>query len=165
MLGARELVGPIIAMTITLAAVYAPIGFQGGLTGSLFREFAFTLAGAVMISGVVALTLSPMMSSKLVDAPSGRGTGLGPAQSIAPSTASAIPTAACSTGRCASRPAVYTVWIVPDAAVLPMFIMFSPQELAPTEDQGVVFGIVEAPANATIEQTQAYAEEGRQDVS
>src|SRR5881394_2595220 len=65
---ARELVGPIIAMTITLAAVYAPIGIQGGLTGSLFREFAFTLAGAVIVSGVVALTLSPMMGAKLLRA-------------------------------------------------------------------------------------------------
>src|SRR5881296_3684280 len=63
---ARELVGPIIAMTITLAAVYAPIGLQGGLTGALFREFAFTLAGAVIVSGVVALTLSPMMGSRLL---------------------------------------------------------------------------------------------------
>ena len=63
---ARELVGPIIAMTITLAAVYAPVGIQGGLTGALFREFAFTLAGAVIVSGVVALTLSPMMG---VEAP------------------------------------------------------------------------------------------------
>ena len=62
LVGARELVGPIIAMTITLAAVYLPIGLQGGLTGSLFREFAFTLAGAVTISGIVALTLSPVMS-------------------------------------------------------------------------------------------------------
>src|SRR5580693_1185252 len=66
LVGARELVGPIVAMTITLAAVYAPIGFQGGLTGALFREFALTLAGAVFISGVVALTLSPMMASKLL---------------------------------------------------------------------------------------------------
>ena len=65
---ARELVGPIIAMTITLAAVYAPIGIQGGLTGALFREFAFTLAGAVIVSGVVALTLSPMMGSRLLRA-------------------------------------------------------------------------------------------------
>ena len=65
---ARELVGPIIAMTITLAAVYAPIGIQGGLTGSLFREFAFTLAGAVIVSGVVALTLSPMMGARLLRA-------------------------------------------------------------------------------------------------
>src|ERR1041385_27054 len=68
LMGARELIGPIIAMTITLAAVYAPVGLQGGLTGSLFREFAFTLAGAVMISGIVALTLSPMMGSKLLRA-------------------------------------------------------------------------------------------------
>src|SRR5437016_12324668 len=66
--GARELVGPIISMTITLAAVYAPIAFQGGLTGSLFREFALTLAGAVTISGVVALTLSPVMSANLLSA-------------------------------------------------------------------------------------------------
>ncbi len=65
-LGARELVGPVISMTITLAAVYAPIGFQGGLTGALFREFAFTLAGAVTVSGFVALTLSPMMSARLL---------------------------------------------------------------------------------------------------
>src|SRR5438132_12721006 len=62
--GARELVAPIIAMTITLAAVYVPIGLQGGLTGSLFREFALTLAGAVFISGVVAFTLSSMICSK-----------------------------------------------------------------------------------------------------
>ena len=66
--GARELIGPIIAMTITLAAVYTPIALQGGLTGALFREFALTLAGAVFISGVVALTLSPMMSANLLRA-------------------------------------------------------------------------------------------------
>jgi multidrug efflux pump len=64
--GAREITGPVIAMTITLAAVYAPIGFTSGLTGALFREFAFTLAGAVIVSGVIALTLSPMMTSKLL---------------------------------------------------------------------------------------------------
>ena len=65
---ARELVGPIVAMTITLAAVYTPVAIQGGLTGALFREFAFTLAGAVLVSGVVALTLSPMMGSRLLRA-------------------------------------------------------------------------------------------------
>jgi len=64
--GAREIVGPVISMTITLAAVYAPIGFLSGLTGSLFREFAFTLAGSVIVSGVIALTLSPMMCSVLL---------------------------------------------------------------------------------------------------
>src|SRR5690606_36520429 len=67
-IGARELIGPIIAMTVTLAAVYTPIGLQGGLTGALFREFALTLAGAVAISGIVALTLSPVMAAKLLRA-------------------------------------------------------------------------------------------------
>src|SRR5439155_1681360 len=67
LVGARELVGPIIAMTITLAAVYTPIGFQGGLTGSLFLEFAITLAAAVVVSGIVAVTLSPVMSSRFVN--------------------------------------------------------------------------------------------------
>ena len=67
LIGAREIAGPVIAMTMTLAAVYAPIGFLGGLTGTLFREFAFTLAGAVIISGIVALTLSPMMCSLLLE--------------------------------------------------------------------------------------------------
>lgn len=66
--GAREIATPVIAMTITLAAVYAPIGFMGGLTGALFKEFAFTLAGTVIISGIVALTLSPMMCSKILQA-------------------------------------------------------------------------------------------------
>src|SRR3712207_514597 len=66
LVGARELVGPILAMTVTLAAVYAPIGFQGGLTGSLFLEFAITLAAAVVLSGIVAVTLSPVMSSRFV---------------------------------------------------------------------------------------------------
>src|SRR5512146_2070811 len=66
LVGARELVGPILAMTVTLAAVYTPIGFQGGLTGSLFLEFAITLAAAVVVSGIVAVTLSPVMSSRFV---------------------------------------------------------------------------------------------------
>ena len=67
--GAREIAGPVVAMTITLAAVYAPIGFVSGLTGALFREFAFTLAGSVIVSGIIALTLSPMMCSKLLKPP------------------------------------------------------------------------------------------------
>ncbi|MGQ0700677.1 MAG: efflux RND transporter permease subunit [Panacagrimonas sp.] len=71
--GARELVGPVIAMTITLVAVYAPIGFLTGLTGTLFTEFAFTLAGAVVISGVVALTLTPMMCSRIIKPTHGEG--------------------------------------------------------------------------------------------
>ena len=77
MIGAREVAGPVIAMTLTLAAVYAPIGLMGGLTGALFREFALTLAGAVVVSGVVALTLSPVMSS-LLPAKQSEGRGRAP---------------------------------------------------------------------------------------
>src|SRR5437879_786078 len=73
LLAARELGGPILAMTVVLVAVYVPIGFQGGLTGALFTEFAFTLAGAVAVSGVVALTLSPMMCSRIFRASQDEG--------------------------------------------------------------------------------------------
>lgn len=73
LIGAREVAGPVIAMTLTLAAVYAPIGLMGGLTGALFKEFALTLAGAVVVSGVVALTLSPVMSSFLLPAKQSEG--------------------------------------------------------------------------------------------
>ena len=98
LLAARELVGPIIAMTITLAAVYAPIGIQGGLTGALFREFAFTLAGAVtVVSGVVALTLSPMMSSRCC-APE-TPNAASPGGSTAASIRSRRCTCACSSAR------------------------------------------------------------------
>jgi multidrug efflux pump len=153
-LGARELVGPIIAMTVTLAAVYAPIGLQGGLTGSLFREFAFTLAGAVTISGIVALTLSPMLSANLMKAGlaekglAGRinrdfvklrnlyGRLLG--------------------GTLKARPAVYLFWLVITGLTIPMFQM-SAAELAPTEDQGVIFGILDASANSTLDQTSRYS--------
>jgi multidrug efflux pump len=154
LVGARELVGPIIAMTITLAAVYTPIGLQGGLTGSLFREFAFTLAGAVAISGVVALTLSPMMSAKLLK-PGIQDHGL------AGRIARDFKRIRAFYGRWLdatldSRPAVYLVWISVSLLTVPMFIM-SPVELAPTEDQGVIFGILDASADSTLDQTSLYA--------
>ncbi len=159
LLGARELVGPIIAMTITLAAVYAPIGLQGGLTGSLFREFAFTLAGAVTISGIVALTLSPMMASKLLK-PGMEDHG------FAGKIARGFKRFRNVYGRMLdvtldSRPAVYMVWGIVSLLTIPMFIM-SPKELAPTEDQGVIFGILDASANATLDQTSIYAAGGQQ---
>ena len=152
--GARELVGPIIAMTITLAAVYAPIGLQGGLTGALFREFAFTLAGAVTISGIVALTLSPMMSAKLLRP------GLGE-HGLAGRISRDFDRFKRLYGRwldqtLAYRPAVYLVWIVISLLAIPMFKM-SPVELAPAEDQGVIFGILDAAANSTLDQTSHYA--------
>jgi multidrug efflux pump len=152
--GARELVGPIIAMTVTLAAVYAPIGLQGGLTGALFREFAFTLAGAVTISGIVALTLSPMMSAKLLKP------GLSE-HGLAGRIGRDFDRLKAFYGRLldqtlAARPAVYLVWIVISLLAIPMFKM-SATELAPAEDQGVIFGIVDAAANSTLEQTSHYA--------
>ena len=96
-------------MTITLAAVYAPIGFQGGLTGALFREFAFTLAGAVIISGVVALTLSPMMSAKLA-ARRSEEHGIARAGQSRLRSIPRLRTAA-SRSHSAARPAVYVVWV------------------------------------------------------
>jgi len=154
-MGARELVGPVIAMTITLAAVYAPIGLQGGLTGAFFREFAFTLAGAVFISGVVALTLSPWMSSKLLDA--GREEhGL---PGLINRTFDKVRRAYARVldATLSARPAVYVVWICLSAMAF-VFYSMAPKELAPAEDQGFILGIVEAPADATIDQTQFYTE-------
>jgi multidrug efflux pump len=154
LVGARELVGPIIAMTITLAAVYLPIGLQGGLTGSLFREFAFTLAGAVTISGVVALTLSPLMSARLLK-PGMEEHGL------AGLISRGFERLKNAYGRrldatLAARPAIYMVWIVVTILTVPMFIM-SAKELAPMEDQAVIFGILDASANSTIDQNSYFA--------
>jgi multidrug efflux pump len=153
---ARELVGPIIAMTITLAAVYAPIGIQGGLTGALFREFAFTLAGAVIVSGVVALTLSPMMGSKLLRAgDTDRGFsgivnhGFEHVRNLY---------VRLLTGTLNYRPVVLTVWVVVAALMIPLY-MFSQHELAPSEDQGVVFGVIQSSANSTLDQTNLFTQQ------
>ncbi len=156
LLGARELVGPIIAMTVTLAAVYLPIGLQGGLTGSLFREFAFTLAGAVTISGVVALTLSPVMCSRLLK-PGLEEHGL-PGRIARDFGRLRRCYGRLLTATLNARPAVYLVWLAITALTVPMFTM-SARELAPLEDQGVIFGIVDAAANATLDQTSQYAAE------
>jgi multidrug efflux pump len=153
LLGARELVGPVIAMTVTLAAVYAPIGFQGGLTGALFREFAFTLAGAVVISGIVALTLSPVMSAKLLKAGMAERGLAGRIQRGFERLRNAYGHRLDAT--LSARPAVYLVWIAVSLLAIPMFRM-SPTELAPTEDQGVIFGIIDAAANSTLDQTSRY---------
>jgi multidrug efflux pump len=156
LIGARELVGPIIAMTITLAAVYVPIGLQGGLTGALFREFAFTLAGTVLISGVVALTLSPAMSARLLATKRPRGWfGRGVDRSFEAIRRTYLRVLE---GTLAMRPAVYAVWIVLMLLVVPLY-MFSPKELAPNEDQGVIFGAIEVPPNATLEQITTYTEQ------
>jgi multidrug efflux pump len=153
---ARELVGPIIAMTITLAAVYAPIGIQGGLTGALFREFAFTLAGAVIVSGVVALTLSPMMGSKLLRAgDTDRG--------FAGIVNRQFEKVRNLYGRLLSgtlqyRPVVLTVWVIVALLMIPLY-MFSQRELAPAEDQGVVFGVIQSSPNSTLDQTNLFTQQ------
>jgi multidrug efflux pump len=155
LIGARELIGPIIAMTITLAAVYTPIALQGGLTGALFREFALTLAGAVFISGVVALTLSPMMSAHLLRAEHADHGFSGWVNRTFDRFRDWYGEHLDRT--LAQRPAVYTVWIALSLLGV-VFWKMSPDELAPKEDQGVIFGIVTAPANATIDDTIRYAD-------
>jgi multidrug efflux pump len=147
--GARELVGPIIAMTITLAAVYTPIAFQGGLTGSLFREFALTLAGAVTISGVVALTLSPVMSAKLLEAGHEERGLSGVINRGFDRLRSAYSKRLASTLE--ARGSVYALWIALSVLAVVMFTQ-SVKELAPPEDQGIIFGVVNTPANSTLDQ-------------
>ncbi|HWW62844.1 MAG TPA: efflux RND transporter permease subunit, partial [Thermoanaerobaculia bacterium] len=153
---ARELVGPIIAMTITLATVYTPIAIQGGLTGSLFREFAFTLAGAVVVSGIVALTLSPMMGSKLLRAgDSERGFAGWINRRFDALRNRYVRTL---TGTLQYRPVVLTLWAIVVLLIIP-FYLFSQKELAPNEDQNIVFAIVQASANSTIDQTRLFSRE------
>ena len=151
---ARELVGPIIAMTITLAAVYTPVGLQGGLTGALFREFAFTLAGAVIVSGVVALTLSPMMGSKLLHAGDTERGFAGFVDRRFEAVRRLYTRLLSRTLQ--FRPVVLVLWVLVVALMAP-FYLFSQRELAPSEDQGVVFAIIQSAANATLDQTRLFA--------
>jgi multidrug efflux pump len=153
---ARELVGPIIAMTITLAAVYAPVGIQGGLTGALFREFAFTLAGAVIVSGVVALTLSPMMGAKLLRAGDTERGFAGWIKRRFDTVREVY--GRMLTGTLRYRPVVFVLWAIVAALTIP-FYMFSQRELAPAEDQGVVFSVIQAAPNATIDQTTMFTQQ------
>jgi len=149
----RELLGPIVAMTITLAAVYTPIGIQGGLTGALFREFAFTLAGAVLISGIVALTLSPMMASRLLRRGDDTRGYAGWVNRRFTSIQHGYVRLLASMLR--HRGAVLTVagfWIL----ILPFLYLLSQKELSPKEDQGIVLTIVQASPFSTLDQTLLY---------
>jgi multidrug efflux pump len=150
LMGAREIVYPIIAMTITLAAVFAPIGFVSGLTGALFKEFAFTLAGAVLVSGVIALTLSPMMCSRLLKPHNGGGGGrftrfldrifeglkrryqrrLHSTLNYRPVTLLVLAGLIVGTG---------------------LMYMTTQKELAPEEDQGILFTLVKTPQYANLD--------------
>jgi len=159
--GMREIFGPVVAMTITLAAVYAPIGFTEGLTGALFREFAFTLAGAVILSGVIAVTLSPMMSARLLKA-HGEGGG-GRFQRIVDRSFDWLAEryARLLGGSLNYRPV--TLMIVAALMGTSVYIFNkTSSELAPTEDRGAMFAIVNVPQYATSEYTTAYLDQFRE---
>ncbi len=156
--GMKEIFGPIVSMTITLAAVYAPIGFAQGLTGALFREFAFTLAGAVIISGIVAVTLSPMMASKLLKS-HGEGGPKGFAGLIE-RTFTWIENR--YHAMLAATLNVRWATLIMVAAMIGttgFLFLNTSSELAPEEDQGVFLGIVNAPKYANSDYSQFYVRE------
>ncbi|MCA9129439.1 MAG: efflux RND transporter permease subunit, partial [Planctomycetales bacterium] len=156
LLGARELVQPIIAMTITLAVVYTPIGFQGGLTGMLFREFAFTLAAAVVVSGVVAITLSPVMSSTMVHPP-GKESWL---TSWVNKRFESIKVGYLALLRIALqlRWSIVVCTLMIAVAAAPLY-WFSGKELAPVEDQSAIAVYMSAAPNATLDSSTFWAKE------
>jgi hydrophobe/amphiphile efflux-1 (HAE1) family protein len=147
--GAREIAAPVISMTITLAAVYAPIGFVSGLTGSLFREFAFTLAGSVVVSGIVALTLSPMMCSLLLKAPQAEARGF-PAfldrvfESLRQRYLRRL-------HKTLNFRALTILILIGVLALTGVMFMSTPKELAPEEDQGTIFALVKSPQYANLD--------------
>ncbi|RAU47026.1 MULTISPECIES: multidrug efflux RND transporter permease subunit [unclassified Pseudomonas] len=154
--GAREIAMPVVSMTITLAAVYAPIGFLEGLTGALFKEFALTLAGAVVISGIVALTLSPMMCAVLLrhdENPSGLAHKLDEVfdglkvryQRLLHSTLNTRP--------------VVMVFAVLVLCLIPVFLKFSQSQLAPDEDQGIIFMMATSPQPTNLDYMNKYTQQ------
>jgi multidrug efflux pump len=153
-IGMREIFAPVIAMTITLAAVYAPIGFTQGLTGALFREFAVTLAGAVVISGFIALTLSPMLAARVLKP---HGAGASRFQAFVDRSFERV--SGWYARRVAStlnyRPVTLMIVAALSATMVFLFLNTS-SELAPEEDIGFMFSIVNAPAYATSNYTELF---------
>ncbi|MFG0380872.1 multidrug efflux RND transporter permease subunit [Pseudomonas sp. zbq_18] len=154
--GAREIAIPVVSMTITLAAVYAPIGFLEGLTGALFKEFALTLAGAVIISGIVALTLSPMMCSRLLrheENPTGLAHKLDQIfDKLKRRYQKALH------GTLETRPVVLVFGVIV-MCLIPVLLSFSKNELAPDEDQGIVFLFTNAPQPTNLNYLNAYTDQ------
>ncbi len=154
--GAREIAVPVISMTITLAAVYAPIGFLEGLTGALFKEFALTLAGAVIISGIVALTLSPMMCAKLLrheENPSGLAHRLDVIfDKLKTRYQKALH------GTLNTRPVVVVFGVIV-MLLIPVLLSFTQSELAPEEDQGIVFMMTQSPQPTNLDYINAYTDQ------
>ncbi len=155
--GMREISGAIVAMTVTLAAVFAPLAFTGGLTGSLFKEFAFTLAGAVMISGIVALTITPAMSARLLVHSDSRF------QKIVDGTFERLENLyeRLVSGSLKYRPVTLMIVVALVALTGFLFVKTS-TELAPEEDRGALFSLITAPRYATTDYTQLYVDEMRE---
>ena len=156
--GARELAWPVVAMTTTLVAVYLPIGFQGGLTGILFTEFAFTLAGSVLLSGVIALTLTPMMSSRILK-PHGEGSK-GRLEAWLDQRFDKIQNG--YQRRLHGALETKSVIAIFGGIVLVSCVflyMTAPKEPAPLEDEGFIFAISQADPTATLDYVESYTEE------
>ncbi|WP_394753473.1 efflux RND transporter permease subunit [Crenothrix sp.] len=161
LLAAQELTGPIIAMTIVLVAVYVPVGFQSGLTGALFSEFAFTVVGAVTVSTIVALTLSPMMCSKLLKPHNADNKGLEQrlVQLIDRNFERISQRYAKSLHGSLNYLPVTSVFAALILGSIYFLYSSSNSELAPQEDQGVIFAFSTAAPDATLEQRLLYAEQ------
>jgi multidrug efflux pump len=156
LLAARELASPIVAMTVVLIAVYVPIGFQGGLTGALFSEFAFTLAGAVAVSGIVALTLSPMMCSRFFKPEQQEGRFVRAIDHVFEKVGNTYQRALHNI--LGTWPVLIVMGVLLIGCLAVMFKM-SQSELAPEEDQGAVLSQVFGDSTATSDQMETYAEQ------
>ncbi|RJG45836.1 efflux RND transporter permease subunit [Mesorhizobium sp. DCY119] len=154
--GMREIFSPVVAMTITLAAVFAPLAFTGGLTGSLFREFAVTLAGAVVISGFVAVTITPMMAARILKP------GHGKFQDWVDRTFDNIANRyeRLVSGSLKYRPVTLMI-VIALVSVTGFMFMKTSSELAPEEDSGALFSLVTAPRYATTDYTSLYTDQIR----
>ncbi len=149
--GAREIALPVIGMTITLAAVYAPIGFVGGLSGALFKEFAFTLAGSVVVSGFIALTLSPMMCSKLLRSHHHEGGKQGLAEWLDSAFERLRLRYEGLLHRALNARPVVLLFLFGALALTGIFYVSTPRELAPEEDQGILLALIKTPQSANLD--------------
>jgi len=154
--GAREMAMPIIAMTTTLVAVYAPIGFMGGLVGSLFTEFAFTLAGTVIISGIIALTLSPMLASKVLKPHGNPGRFERGVEKFFSGLSNSYKGALSALMDTKSVVIFFAVVVL---GSIYFMVAMSQNELAPTEDQGILFYQGLGPQTSTLEYLQEHGDE------
>ncbi len=161
MIAARELGGPIIAMTVVLAAVYVPIGFQSGLTGALFAEFAFALVGAVTVSGIVALTLSPMLCSRLLKAPAHQGRGFEARLTGVIDRAFARVRSGYARRLHGSLDTLPVTLVFAAIVLGSIYFLWTSAktELAPQEDEGVIITQSIAAPDATLQQRQLYSNE------